>query len=135
VTTRPRLGIALPPDAVFWQHNRALIEEHAELFEVTPETLWSAGCEPTEDHERLRRFLQGCGRPAVGHGVLFSLGAAERPVRRDAWLAALRRDREAFDLQWCSEHLGFADAGGQHTAWPLPLPESNASLLSGPWHC
>ena len=125
MTTRPRLGIALPPDAVFWRHNRALIEEHAELFELTPETLWRAGCEPGAGHERLRQFVQRCGRPVVGHGVLFSLGAAERPVRRDTWLAALRRDRAAFGLQWFSEHLGFADADGQHTAWPLPLPPTS----------
>lgn len=125
MTTRPHLGIALPPDAVFWRHNRGLIEDRAELFEITPETLWRADCTPTTEHERLRQFAQRCGRPVVGHGVLFSLGAAQRPARRDAWLAALARDRAAFDFQWCSEHLGFADADGLHTAWPLPLPPTD----------
>jgi hypothetical protein len=127
---RARLGIALPPDAVFWQHNRALIEEHAELFELTPETLWQVGCAPNPHYERVRQFVQRCGRPAVGHGVLLSIGAASPPPRREAWLAALRRDRAAFDLQWCSEHLGFADADGQHTAWPLPLPPSDEAVAA-----
>ena len=124
--TRPLLGVALQPEERFWRHNRALIES-AELFEVTPETLWDARCEPTEGHERLRRFVRVSGRPCVGHGVLASIGAAERPARRDRWLAALRRDAAAFGCRWLSEHLGFADAGGAHVAWPLPLPNGRRS--------
>jgi len=125
--TRPLLGVALQPDEVFWRHNRALIER-AELFEVTPETLWDARCEPTEGHERLRRFVQQSGRPCVGHGVLASIGATERPARRDRWLGALRRDAEQFGCRWLSEHLGFADAGGLHVAWPLPLPVTDEAV-------
>lgn len=127
---RPLVGIALQPEPVFWQHNRALIEERAELFEVTPETLWLGGTAPGPGHERLRAFAAGCGRPIVGHGVLLSIGAAERPRRRDAWLAALARDARAFGFQWFSEHLGFADADGLHGAWPLPLPPTDEAVAT-----
>jgi len=130
VSPRPLVGVALQPEDVFWQHNRALLEERAELFEVTPETLWGSDCAPTPQHERLRAFTARVGRPVVGHGVLASIGAAERPARRDRWLAALRRDRDAFDMQWISEHLGFADAGGMHVAWPLPLPFTDEAVAT-----
>lgn len=127
---RPLVGVALQPEDVFWRYNRVLLEERAELFEVTPETLWGVDCAPTPEHERLRAFTARAGRPVVGHGVLASIGAAERPARRDAWLAALRRDRQAFGMQWISEHLGFADAGGMHVAWPLPLPYSDEAVAT-----
>ncbi len=116
------VGIALQPEDVFWRHNRALIEARAELFAVPPETPSTAGCAPGPGHERLLAFTRGAGRPVVGHGVLSSIGAVARPARRDAWLAALARDARAFGFAWLSEHLGFADAGDVHTAWPLPLP-------------
>lgn len=127
---RPLVGVSLQPDEVFWRHNRRLIEDEAAIFEVTPETLWRPGCLPGPGHERLLAFARGSGRPFVGHGTLLSLGAAERPARRDQWLAALRRDRDAFGFQWCSEHLGFADAGGLHVAWPLPLPPGTESVAT-----
>ncbi|HEX5051705.1 MAG TPA: DUF692 family protein [Planctomycetota bacterium] len=128
MTARPLVGIALQPGERFWRHNRALAEERAELFEVTPETLWRAGCEPGPGHAELLAFVRRCGRPVVGHGVLASIGAAERPARRDAWLAALQRERAAFGFEWFSEHLGFADAGGLHVAWPLPLPPGDEAV-------
>lgn len=121
-TARPRLGIALQADRGFLRHNRALIEERAELFEVTPEAMWREGCAPGPGYEACLQIRERSGRPFVGHGVLFSIGAAEPPARRGAWLAALRRDAAAFGFEWYSEHLGFADAGGMHTALPLPLP-------------
>jgi len=30
--SRPHVGINLPPDEPFWQHNRRLAEKHAEIF-------------------------------------------------------------------------------------------------------
>ncbi len=50
---RPLVGIALQPEEVFFEHNRELIEERAELFEVTPETLWDSRCQPTDGYQRL----------------------------------------------------------------------------------
>lgn len=126
----PRLGVALQPDAAFWRHCRALCEERAELFEVTPETMWRAGCEPGPGHAEVLAFARSSGRPVTGHGVSFSIGAAERPARREAWLAALRRDREAFGFEWFSEHLGFADHGGRHVAWPMPLPPTDEAVAT-----
>jgi uncharacterized protein (UPF0276 family) len=128
VTTRPLLGVALPPDERFRQHNRALLEERAELFEITPETMWRAGCEPGPEHERLLAFTSRAGRPVVAHGVLGSIGAAVPPARRDVWLAALARDVEAFGCRWVSEHLGFADVDGLHVGWPLPLPPTGEAI-------
>ena len=127
---RPLVGVALQPDDVFFEHNGALLEEHAELFEVTPETLWDSRCEPTSGHERLLRFCKRRAIPVVGHGVLFSIAATGSPKRRDAWLRALQRDAAAFDFVWLSEHLGFADAAGQHTAWPLPLPMTEEAVAT-----
>lgn len=125
---RPLLGIALQPDERFLTHTRALVEEHAELFEVTPETLWGERCEVGPGYESMRELVSRCGRPVVGHGVLGSLGAAEPPQRRADWLAALRRDAAAFDMLWLSEHLGYADAAGSHVAWPVPLPPTDESV-------
>jgi uncharacterized protein (UPF0276 family) len=126
----PLIGIALQPEERFWQHARTLIEERAELFEITPETLWNADCAPNPGHARLLAFAQRCGRPFAGHGTLFSLGAAERPARRDRWLGALRRDAQLFRFEWLSEHLGFADVAGGHTAWPLALPPTDEAVAT-----
>ncbi len=128
MSARPRLGIALPPDEVFWQHNRALIEERAELFEITPEATWRAGAEPDAQRAAMVAFARRAGRPFVAHGVLGSIGAAVPPPRRATWLAALRRDVGLFGCQWLSEHLGFADAGGVHVGWPLPLPPTDEAV-------
>ncbi|HEX6813863.1 MAG TPA: DUF692 family protein [Planctomycetota bacterium] len=127
---RPWVGINLPADELFWQHNRRLAEERAELFEITPETLWSGGCVEGKGYQELAAFVKRCGRPVIGHGVLASIGAAERPARRDAWLQALQRDRAVFGFDWFSEHLGFADACGLHVAWPLPLPPTGEAVTT-----
>lgn len=119
---RPLCGLSLPNDRAFLQRCRPLIEEQAELFEVTPEVLWRAGAQPGAGHGSMQQLLARLGRPVVGHGVLFGLGNAEPPARRPAWLQGLQRDVAAFGCQWFSEHLGFADAGGGHATLPLPLP-------------
>lgn len=130
MSPRPLVGIALQPEPQLWRHCRALVEERAELFEITPETLWGEDCEPAPAHAALAAFVERAGRPVTGHGVLGSLGAAIPPARRTAWLAALRRDRQVFGWQWFSEHLGFADADGLHTAWPLPLPPTDEAIAT-----
>lgn len=124
---RPLVGIALQNDAPFLAANAALIDR-AELFELAPETAWRAGGEPGAGHAELLALVRAQRKPVIGHGVLFSLGAAEPPARRAAWLAALRRDTAAFGFAWLSDHLGFADAGGLHTALPLPLPPTEEAV-------
>lgn len=130
MTPRPLVGVSVQPGDRFWHNNRRLLEEQAELFEITPETMWRAGCKPGAGYAELLACVARCGRPVVGHGVLASIGAASRPARRDQWLQALLRDRQAFGLQWFSEHLGFADAAGMHVAWPLPLPPTAQSVAT-----
>lgn len=124
----PRLGIALHPDRAFLAAHRELIEDEAELFEVVPESLWDEGCAPSPAHRLFVELRARSGRPFVAHGTLFSLGAVPRPARRDAWLLALRRDRDVFGWEWFSEHLGVCDGGGVHTALPLPLPACGAAV-------
>ena len=126
---RPLLGVSLQPDRAFLQHNRALIEERAELFELTPETLWRAGALPGAGYETLLALVREAARPVLGHGVLFGLGAPA-PTRRAAWLEGLRRDCDAFGFAWFSEHLGWADHGGLHAALPLPLPPTDEAAAT-----
>ncbi|MGK0203789.1 MAG: hypothetical protein ACI89X_003026 [Planctomycetota bacterium] len=128
--SRPLVGVALQPEHVFFEHNGELLEQRAELFEITPEALWDSRCEPTPGHERLLQFCKRRAVPVVGHGVLFSIASTDAPPRRDTWLRALQRDATAFGFLWLSEHLGFADADGQHTAWPLPLPVTEETVAT-----
>ena len=127
---RPLVGVALQPEDRFLEHNRELIDECAELFEVTPETLWDSRCQPTDGYERLLQLVQRRKVPVVGHGVLFSIGSVQEPQRRSVWLQALQRDARAFGFQWLSEHLGFADTADRHTAWPLPLPLTEEAVAT-----
>jgi hypothetical protein len=131
VTPRPLVGVSVQPGDRFWHHNRRLLEEQAELFEITPETMWRAGCGRGAGYAEMLARVTHCGRPVVGHGVLTSIGAASRPARRSQWLQALLRDRQAFGFQWFSEHLGFADAADMHVAWPLPLPPTKEDRGDG----
>ncbi len=126
----PLLGISLQADEHFLSLNRELIEERAEVYEINPETLWEQGCRPSPLHPLFKEILARSGRPAVGHGILYSLGAATPPPRRSTWLDALRRDQETFKMLWFSEHLGFADHGGRHLALPLPLPPDDHTVVA-----
>ena len=76
---RPLLGMALQPHRQFLQLCRALIEERAEIFEISPETLWDERCEPGPGYEFMLQLRQRSGRPFVSHGVLYSIGAVEAP--------------------------------------------------------
>ncbi len=125
---RPLCGLSLPNDRAFLQLCQPLVEEHAELFEVTPEVLWQAGAVPGAGHASMLQLLRRLGRPVVGHGVLFGLGNATPPPRRQQWLAGLRRDVTAMQCHWFSDHLGFADADGAHATLPLPLPPTDEAV-------
>lgn len=127
---RPLCGIALPNDRGFLQHCARLVDGDAELFEVTPEVLWQRGGAPGAGHAAMVDLVRRLGRPVVGHGVMFGLGNAAPPARRADWLAALRRDQREFAFCWLSEHLGFADADGQHATLPLPLLPGEGSIAA-----
>ncbi len=128
--TRPLLGISLQADEHFLALNRELIEDAAEIYEINPECLWEAGCEPSPMYGLFRDIVARSGRPVVGHGILYSLGAVTEPPRRPTWLRALRRDQAAFGFEWFSEHLGFADDGERHLALPLPLPAGDDTVAT-----
>lgn len=127
---RPRVGISLQADEHFLVLNRELIENDAEVYEINPETLWDAGCEPSPMYAVFRDIVERSNRLAIGHGILYSLGAATNPTRRDAWIDALRRDQRVFGFEWFSEHLGFADHGDRHLALPLGLPPCEESVAT-----
>jgi uncharacterized protein (UPF0276 family) len=116
------LGLNLLPDRDHLAHMARVLEEEAEFFEVTPETLWDADLEPSARHATLNEIIARSGRPVVGHGVHFSPGAPGPEARVERHLAALRRDHAAFGFRWFSEHLGFARADGLVAELPLPLP-------------
>src|SRR5262245_52967756 len=128
--SRPLVGISLQPDREFLLANKELIERDAELFEVTPETLWRAGAQPGVGHSAVLALVQRLARPVLGHGVLAGIGNAEPPSRRPQWLAALRREQETFGFRWFSEHLGFGDADGAHATLPLPPTDEAADVVA-----
>ena len=123
-----RLGLALPPDPVFLELAREPIENDADFFEITPETLWAEGALPIPEHASIRELVQRSGKPVVGHGVDLSLGAAADDDRLELWLEGIRREHAVFDFQWYSEHLGFVDHAGRNAALPLPLPPTDEAV-------
>ena len=72
---------------------RPIIEEEAEFFEVTPETLWQADAEgrlaasPWAD--LLDEIRRRSGKPFVGHGLGLSPGTASTSAQDEARLARL----------------------------------------------
>jgi uncharacterized protein (UPF0276 family) len=120
--TRPALGLAVAPNPAFLSIAAEVIEDYAELLEVTPETLWSAGCRPGRHYDMFSDVARRSGLPIVGHGVGFSLGTRGLDERARRWLDALRRDHAALGFAWYSEHLGFTEHAARQAALPLPLP-------------
>ncbi|MHC4079222.1 MAG: multinuclear nonheme iron-dependent oxidase [Planctomycetota bacterium] len=129
-STPPLLGISLQADEHFLALNRELIEASADIYEINPETLWDREARPNPLYPVLRDIVERSHRPTLGHGTLYSLGAATPPPRQSTWLQALRRDQEAFAFLWYSEPLGFADQGGRHLALPLPLPPDDDTVTA-----
>ncbi|MGE3174183.1 MAG: DUF692 family multinuclear iron-containing protein [Planctomycetota bacterium] len=126
--SRPLCGIALPNDRGFLQRCERLVRERAELFELTPETLWQRGGAPGAGHAAMRALVTELGRPVVGHGVTFGVGDAAPSPRRAEHLQALVRDRAAFGFAWYSEHLGFVAADALYATLPLPMPATDDAV-------
>lgn len=127
---RPAFGLALFPDPRFLRLARRAIEEEAELFELSPETLWrDAGTPEPAAREGLLELVRRAGRPVVAHGLMACLAEPDLPAAvARSWEARLRADQADFEFGWCSEHLAFAGAGGRVGALPLPLPDLPAAV-------
>jgi uncharacterized protein (UPF0276 family) len=126
--TRPLLGLTLLPRRDHLAAMARVIEDEAEFFEITPETLWEEALRPSDAHATILEIVRKSGRPAVGHGVDLSPGTSGDDARIERHLAAIAREHEAFGFRWYSEHLGFTNAAGLVAALPLPLPPGEETL-------
>ena len=132
-----RLGVGLPlyPDLEYLELVRELLEDEAEFYEVSPETLWreKSGVLVRNDYHALFREIRDrSGKPFVAHGLAFSLGSpledAGECARTDAWIERLQDDQETFRFAWLTEHLGWTQADGLQATLPLPLPFTDESV-------
>jgi uncharacterized protein (UPF0276 family) len=126
--TRPLLGLTLLPDRDHLAAMARVIEEDAEFFEVTPETLWNADLTPNARQETILDIVRASGRPVVGHGINLSPGTPDDGAALERHLSALARDHAAFGFRWYSEHLGFVEADGLVASLPLPLPPTRDAV-------
>jgi uncharacterized protein (UPF0276 family) len=121
------VGFTLQPDELFLDLLSGVALEHADYFEVAPETLWAEhdelGFVPNGYHAQLRALGEHSGKPFVAHGVGLSLASNEDDstyVQR--WRAQLARDAALFGFRWFTEHLGASTLAGQTAILPLPVP-------------
>lgn len=125
--SRLGVGCSLHPDFEYLELAREIIENHADYFEINPETLWrrKEGRLVRNDYYPIfQQFRDRSRKPFVAHGLEFSVGTPLEGDRErtDAWLERLRDDQSEFGFAWLSEHLGWQIAGGLQAALPLPLP-------------
>ena len=126
--TRPLLGLTLLPHRDHLAAMTRVLEDEAEFFEITPETLWDEHLRPAPGHATILQIAKTSGRPVVGHGVNLSPGTPGDDARAERHLAAVAREHEAFGFRWYSEHLGFTRAVGLVAALPLPHPPGEETL-------
>ena len=127
MTSRLGVGFPLHADEDFLALTRQILEDDADWFEVSPETLWreqGGRIVPNGFHAMFREIREWSGKPFVAHGLAFSLGTPlpGDETRTEAWLARLRADHEAFRFEWLSDHLGYTVIDGLQAVLPLPLP-------------
>lgn len=132
-----RLGVGLPlyPDLEYLELARELIEDEADFYEVSPETLWRPsreGLVRNDFHALFREFRDRSRKPFVAHGLAFSPGSpvdgSAEQARIGQWLARLRDDQDTFRFQWMTEHLGWTQVDGLQATLPLPLPFHEESV-------
>jgi uncharacterized protein (UPF0276 family) len=128
--TRPLLGLTLLPHREHLATMARVIEEDAEFFEVTPETLWDEHLRPSAAYGTILDIVRRSGRPVVGHGTALSPGTPGDDGRAERHVAAVARDHAAFGFRWYSEHLGFTTAAGLVAELPLPLPRGAESTTA-----
>ncbi len=125
------VGLALQPHEETLALLEPILLREAELFEITPETLWfhagDGSLRPNDYWRTFERLRAATGRPFVSHGVGWSVGSASDLAERDArWLAALERTHAAFDLAWATDHLGASVLAGDEVLLPMPVPMTDA---------
>lgn len=126
-----RLGIALFPDRRFLSLARRVVEEEADVFEVSPEMLWRDARAPATGREPLVDLVRRAGRPVLAHGLALSLGSAQVEPDEPDELERLARDRADLGFSRWSEHLGVSSHDGLKTGLALPLltaPETVAAV-------
>jgi len=125
----------LHPDAEYLSLCREILEEEADYYEVSPETLWDVDARgnlvPSQVTDVFLEIKRRSGKPFVGHGLGLSPGTAATNPQEDArlqkWLARIREDQKLFEYQWYTEHLGWESADGLNAVLPLPLPPTEES--------
>jgi uncharacterized protein (UPF0276 family) len=131
------VGFVLHPNAEYLELCASIIEERADFFEVSPETLWqiepNGHFRPSSWSDVMDNIRRESGRPMVAHGLGLSPGTAapgdmEEEQRLQRWLERIRLDQERFNFCWYTEHLGWASAGGQVAVLPLPLPPTDEAV-------
>jgi uncharacterized protein (UPF0276 family) len=120
------VGFTLQPDEEFLERAAPLFE-HADYFEVAPETLWFADARGSlQPNGFWHRFaaLAERGRRFVAHGVGLSMGtnaASDRPRQR-RWLERMAEDHGRFRFEWWTDHLGASSLDGLALTLPVALP-------------
>jgi uncharacterized protein (UPF0276 family) len=119
----------------FLEAARPLLEDHADFYEINPETTWrerDGRLERNDYHALFREVLARSGKPAVAHGLAFSPGTPIEvdAARTGAWMERLRDDQASFRYAWMSEHLGFTVADGLQAVLPLPLPYTDEAVAT-----
>lgn len=127
MTRRLGVGVPLHADLEYLELARELIENDADYYEISPETLWRSegGALVRNDYHALFQELKRrSGKPFVAHGLAFSLGSPAEgdQARTDAWLGRLRDDQDTFRFEWLTEHLGWTQVDGLQATLPMPLP-------------
>ncbi|MCK6517535.1 DUF692 domain-containing protein, partial [Myxococcota bacterium] len=117
------VAFALPPRFESLDLLAELIEDEAEAYEVTPETLWWGEAGLPNAYWRLFQSLaRRFERPVSAHCVGLSLGSTQTAARRERWESRLARDHEAFGFSWLTDHLGATNLAGLELTLPTPLP-------------
>jgi len=130
------VGFVLHPDGDYLAICRQIIEEEADFFEVSPETLWrvdgAGNLVASPWVEVFDEFKRRSEKPFVAHGLGLSPGTATDDAREQQrlarWLTRIREDHARFGFLWYTEHLGWVNAEGQMAVLPLPLPPTDESV-------
>lgn len=129
------VGLVLHPNREYLQQTARLIEEEADFFEVSPETLWSYDPEtgafgPNAAYRTMLQIRERSGRRFVAHGLSLSVGTPGEEGRLERWARRLAEDQTDFDFAWFTEHLGWVAAGGLEGVLPMPLPHTEEAVAT-----
>jgi uncharacterized protein (UPF0276 family) len=100
-----------------------------EALEWSFDTLYWAEAMPEWFSELLHAYSQQ--QRLVGHGVFFSLLAAQWTTAQQQWLRQLTQLAAEFNFDHITEHFGFFTGQNFHYGAPLPSPYTAATLRIG----